>query len=71
LNQEREEQDNVRSQDDEEDVSKPFATVTLDLDGSDGGSRNLKWIEFFHSFACPANSDALATDGRYNTVTAD
>ena len=42
------------SQHNEENVAEPFATMMLDLDGSDGGSRNLKWIEFFHSFALPS-----------------
>ena len=54
LDQQGQEENNVRSQHNEENVAEPFATMMLDLDGSDSGSRNLKWIEFFHSFALPS-----------------
>lgn len=54
LNQQRKKHHNVRGQHDEENVAKPFPALMLDLNGSDGGSRNLKWIEFFHSFVLPS-----------------
>lgn len=62
----------MRSQHNEEDVPEPFATMSLNLDGSDGGSRNLKWIEFFHSFALPSQQRCpRATMAGSNTETAD
>ncbi len=56
LNQQRQKKNDVRTQHNEENVAEPLATMVLNLNGPDGRSRHLEWIEFFHSLLDPANS---------------
>lgn len=48
LDQQGQEQDDVRREDDEEDISEAFPAMVLNLDGPKCGARHLKWIECFH-----------------------
>lgn len=61
LDQQRQEEDDVRSEHDEEDVAEAFAAMVLNLNSANGSPRHLERIKFFHSFTTPSQYGDRAT----------